>query len=210
MIQRFFTESDFEIFTTDATLENRMNLIQTNIQPKFKEIEQEILPFLNNSTDEFFYGHIAKHARRTVNAPKDTWIAFATNNRGYKMLPHFQFGLWGTHLFVWFANIYESANKQSIAKNFDKSKNKLYKIIPKNYAISYDHMKPDVLLKSKMKKEEFNQGIQRFYDIKKAEYLCGITIPKDEAITLSKDELINRIKDTYNTLLPLYKISISE
>lgn len=209
MIQTFFKESDFQIFTTDATLESRMNAIQSEIQPKFKEIEQEILPFLNDSTEDIFFGHIAKHARRTVNAPKDTWIAFATNKRGYKMLPHFQFGLWGTHLFVYFAIIYESPNKQLIATAFDKNKNKLFKLIPKNFVLSYDHMKPDVLLKSKMKKEEFNQGIQRFYDVKKAEFLCGITIPKDEAITLSKEELINLIKDTYNTLFPLYKLSIN-
>jgi len=208
MNQPFFTESDFNIFTTDSSLETRMDAIKSEIQPKFKEIEQEILPFLNNSTDEEFFSHIAKHARRTVNAPKDTWIAFATNKRGYKMLPHFQFGLWGTHLFVLFGVIYESPNKQKIATNFDKNKNKLFKLIPKNFVISYDHMKPDVLQRSKMKKDDFQQGIQRFHDVKKAEYLCGITIPKDEAITLSKESLIDAIKDTYNTLLPLYEISI--
>ncbi|MEH6936686.1 DUF1054 domain-containing protein [Bacillus sp. JJ664] len=208
MNQPFFTESDFNIFTTDSSLETRMDAIKSEIQPKFKEIEQEILPFLNNSTDEEFFGHIAKHARRTVNAPKDTWIAFATNKRGYKMLPHFQFGLWGTHLFVLFGIIYESPNKQKIATNFDKNKNKLFKLIPKNFVISYDHMKPDVHPRSKMKKDDFQQGIQRFHDVKKSEYLCGITIPKDEAITLSKESLIHSIKDTYNTLLPLYEISI--
>jgi uncharacterized protein YktB (UPF0637 family) len=208
MVQTFFTESDFQIFTTDSTLETRMAAIQNEIQPKFKQIEEVILPFLNESTDDIFFGHIAKHARRTVNAPKDTWIAFATNNRGYKMLPHFQFGLWGSHIFVFFAIIYESPNKQSIATNFEKNKTKIFKMIPKNFVISYDHMKPDVIEKSKMKKEEFNQGIQRFHDVKKAEYLCGITIPKEEAITLTKEELIHRVVDTYNTLLPLYKISI--
>jgi len=209
MTQTFFKESDFEIFTTDSTLEIRMSAIQNEIQPKFKEIEEEILPFLNVQTDQNFFGHIAKHARRTVNAPKDTWIAFATNNRGYKMLPHFQFGLWGTHLFVYFGIIYESPNKQSIAINFEKNKNKLYKMIPKDFVVSYDHMKPDVIQKSKMNKDEFNKGIQRFHDVKKAEYLCGITIAKDEAITLTKEELIQRIIETYNTLIPLYKISIN-
>ena len=37
-----------------------------------------------------FYPHVAKHARRSVNPPKDTWVAFATSKRGYKMLPHFK------------------------------------------------------------------------------------------------------------------------
>ena len=39
--------------------------------------------------------HVAKHARRSVNPPIDTWVAFAPNKRGYKMLPHFQIGLLG-------------------------------------------------------------------------------------------------------------------
>ncbi|WP_088067797.1 YktB family protein [Gottfriedia luciferensis] len=208
MVQPYFKESDFEIFTTDSTLETRMAAIQNEIQPKFKEIEQEILPFLSEQANQIFFGHIAKHARRTVNAPKDTWIAFATNNRGYKMLPHFQFGLWGSHLFVLFGIIYESPNKQSIAINFEKNKSKLFKMIPNDFVLSYDHMKPDVIQKSKMKKEDFYKGIQRLHDVKKSEFLCGITIQKDEAITLTKEELIHRIKETYNTLIPLYKISI--
>jgi hypothetical protein len=34
-------------------------------------------------------------------------LAFANSKRGYKKLPHFQIGLWDTHMFVWFAIIYE-------------------------------------------------------------------------------------------------------
>lgn len=210
MVQAFFTEKHFEIFTTDSTLEARMDQIQNEIQPKFKEIEEEIVAFLNNNTNDFFYGHIAKHLRRTVNPPKDTWIAFATNKRGYKMLPHFQFGLWGTHLFVLYGVIYESPNKETIATNFEKNKTKLLKMIPKEFVISYDHTKPDVHPRKKMTKDDLLQGIRRLHDVKKAEFLCGITIPKDEAITLSKEELLTKIKDTYNTLIPLYKLSINE
>src|SRR5699024_11327687 len=51
--------------------------------------------------------HIAKHARRTVNPPNDTWMAIAGNKRGYKKHPHFQVGLWDDHLFIWLAYIYE-------------------------------------------------------------------------------------------------------
>ena len=57
------------------------------------------------------YPHIAKHARRTINPPNDTWISFSSNPRGYKMQPHFQIGLWETHLFIWYAVIYEAKDK---------------------------------------------------------------------------------------------------
>ena len=54
---------------------------------------------------------MAKHARRTVNPPKDSWVAFAPYKRGYKSLPHFQIGLWRTHLFIVLVIIYEALKK---------------------------------------------------------------------------------------------------
>ena len=35
------------------------------------------------------YVHVAKHARRTVNPPPETWAAFSHEARGYKKTPHF-------------------------------------------------------------------------------------------------------------------------
>ena len=37
-----------------------------------------------------FYAHVARHARRTVNPPDDTWVAFGADRRGYKKTPHFK------------------------------------------------------------------------------------------------------------------------
>src|SRR5690606_2855666 len=34
--------------------------------------------------------HVARHARRTVNPPDDTWVAFAGDRRGYKKDAHFK------------------------------------------------------------------------------------------------------------------------
>ena len=36
------------------------------------------------------FAHVAKHARRTVNPPDDTWVAFALDKRGYKKHCHFK------------------------------------------------------------------------------------------------------------------------
>ena len=36
------------------------------------------------------FAHVAKHARRTVNPPDDTWVAFAPDKRGYKKHCHFK------------------------------------------------------------------------------------------------------------------------
>jgi uncharacterized protein YktB (UPF0637 family) len=36
------------------------------------------------------FAHVARHARRTVNPPDDTWVAFAPDRRGYKKHCHFK------------------------------------------------------------------------------------------------------------------------
>ena len=70
---------------------------------------------------------------RTVNPPNDTWVAFAANKRGYKMMPHFQIGLWETHLFVWFAVIYEAPNKAEFGKRLEEKA----EVINKNYSTTF-------------------------------------------------------------------------
>ena len=57
-----------------------------------------------------------------MNPPKDSWVAFAPYKRGYKALPHFQIGLWGSHLFIILAVIYEAPDKVAIAERLLKKK----------------------------------------------------------------------------------------
>ena len=96
-----------------------------------------------HGTDEFF-PHVAKHARRTVNPPKDSWVAFAPAKRGYKALPHFQIGLWGTHLFIILAVIYENPDKKGIAERLRNNLTVLT-ALPETYIVSGDHMKPEAV-----------------------------------------------------------------
>ena len=74
-----------------------MEALNKHVRPQLHELGEYFSQYLEATTGEVFYPHVAKHARRSVNPPKDTWVAFATNNRGYKMLPHFQIGLLKTN-----------------------------------------------------------------------------------------------------------------
>ncbi|SEN07690.1 Protein of unknown function [Lihuaxuella thermophila] len=105
-----FIENDFEVFNIDG-LEPRMYALKRQIRPKFEMIGEQIAPYLSMLVGEPVAVHIAKHARRTVNPPEETWVAWSTSRRGYKSLPHFQFGIRDLHLFIWFALIYECDKK---------------------------------------------------------------------------------------------------
>lgn len=200
-----FNANDFNVFSIEG-FQERMEALQQTIRPKLHILGDYFAQQLSIMTGEEIFPHVAKHARRTVNPPNDTWVAFAPNKRGYKMLPHFQIGLWGTHLFVWFAVIYEAPNKVEFGKKLEEHAEEFINTIPKHFVWSINHMKPDVIPHKNLAVEDLTSMFTRLQTVKKAEILCGIHIPREEAINLNSDELLDTIHNTFKTLLPLYQL----
>ncbi|WP_160720257.1 YktB family protein [Bacillus sp. USDA818B3_A] len=201
-----FTNEDFDVFLIDG-LEPRMEALKNTIRPKLEQLGEYFAPGLAALTGDEMFVHVAKHARRTINPPKDTWVAFASNPRGYKMLPHFQIGLWNTHLFVWFAVIYEAPQKEVMAERFIKKAAKIYKEIPKEFSWSLDHTKPDTIKHEQLSKNDLLAQFERLKTIKKAELLCGFTMERDRAIELGSQGLLEQLESVFTTVAPLYKIA---
>ncbi|MCH1623936.1 YktB family protein [Fredinandcohnia quinoae] len=201
-----FTEEDFDVFSIDG-LDNRMDALITLIRPKLEELGQYFAPTLSSLTGDEMFPHVAKHARRTINPPNDTWVAFANNNRGYKMLPHFQIGLWQTHLFVWFAVIYEAPMKSSLGKVLSNHVSDIQEVIPNDFVWSIDHTQPKVIQQSDLNIEDFKKMFERLETVKKAEILCGITINRDDVVKMSSDDLVNTFDQTFRRLIPLYQFA---
>ena len=171
-----FTKLDFEVFQIEG-LDARMKGIVEHIQPKFKVIGDELVDDLSALANNEMFLHIAKHLRRKVNPPKDTWLAIAANKRGYKQHPHFQLGLFDDRIFIWLAYIYELPAKAEIAKTFLKHQKELSSIIPPNYVISSDHYMKEA---DKFEDIKFKEVLTRFRDVKKAELLIGRHIYMDD------------------------------
>jgi uncharacterized protein YktB (UPF0637 family) len=201
-----FTKEDFDVFTIDG-FEDRMEALKSTIRPKLETLGNHFAPTLTTITGDEMFPHVAKHARRSVNPPKDTWVAFARNARGYKMLPHFQIGMWESHLFIWYAVIYEAAQKAEIAKSYEKNVASILKQIPSHFVWSVDHMKPGAIEQNELGKKGLLDLFQKVQNVKKAELLCGLHIDKEDVINMPPQELIAQIDQTFRTLLPLYKIS---
>ncbi|MEK4199444.1 YktB family protein [Cytobacillus sp. FSL K6-0265] len=200
-----FKKEDFDVFTIDG-LEERMEALIATVRPKLEALGETFSPFLSAETGDEMSPHVAKHARRTKNPPNDTWVAFANNPRGYKMLPHFQIGLWETHVFIWFAVIYEAPNKVEIAEKLQTKINEIYDEIPQDFVWSLDHTKPEVIKHSDLTKEELKNMFIRLQNVKKAELLCGINMPKEEAIKLSGSEFITYTESVFKKVIPLYQL----
>lgn len=198
-----FTKHDFEIFKID-TLAGRMEAIQTNIQPKFKQIGEGLLDDVSAMIGSEMHLHIARHLRRKVNPPNDTWLAIAGNKRGYKKHPHFQVGLWDDRVFIWLAFIYELPEKERIAARFIEETDFIRDSVPSDFYISLDHMKKDATTLGDI---DLDAALQRFHNVKKAEFLIGKVILADDPILTDGAAFMKLVKETYDRLIPIYRLA---
>lgn len=194
---------DFDVFTIDG-LEPRMDALKERIRPKFEELGAIFSNYFTTQLGEEFFPHVAKHARRKTNPPNDSWVAFAPYKRGYKAMPHFQIGLFESHLFINLAVIYEAPNKIAIANHLLKHED-LITALPSSFYISGDHMSPKT---DEISVESAEKILTRFRDVKKGEVLIGVKVLRDDAIQLSEKELLALIEQTFETLLPIYRAMI--
>lgn len=199
-----FTEDDFKVFEIDG-LEARMEALIKIIRPKLEELGRYFAPTLSVLSGMEMHYHIAKHARRTKNPPMDTWVAFSNNKRGYKMLPHFEIGLWESHLFIMFAVIYDAPRKEEYGDILLQNIEEITQTIPAHFAWSIDHTTPKTIKHHELTDKQLKAMFERMRTVKKAEILCGVSLEKEEAIRISGDEMLNKIQVTFETLQPLYK-----
>lgn len=205
MTNIIWTTKDFQVFEIDG-LDARMQALTDVIRPKFHALGEHYSSFLSATTGDEFFPHVAKHARRTINPPKDSWVAFAPYKRGYKSLPHFQIGLWGTHLFIVVAVIYEAPNKKEMAENL-LANMEVFNAIDETFSISSDHMSPHYETIQKDEKEkQLTKVLDRLRDVKKGEFLIGRYLTVDEAIALSEEQFMGLATNTFETLLPIYNV----
>lgn len=203
-----WTREDFNVFQING-LDERMDALASIIRPKFHELGETYSTYFSANLGEEFFPHVAKHARRTVNPPKDSWVAFSPYKRGYKSLPHFQIGLWGTHVFIVAAIIYEAPQKSAMAERLCQNI-EIFDALEDDFIISGDHMSPDAIMLGDAREEKLEQLLTRLRDVKKAEFLVGRHIPTEQAIAMTANQFDKLTEQTFEALLPIYNIIVGK
>jgi len=206
-LETFWTQQDFEVFETPG-LEQRMELLINRVRPKFEQLGTTYSAFFSGKSGEEFFPHVAKHMRRTVNPPNDSWVAFAPHKRGYKAVPHFQIGLWESHIFVILAVIYEAPNKKVMAEELLKSD--ILASLPKDFMLSGDHMKPEAESIADLEEAGIEKLVTRLRDVKKGELVIGRHILRDDASAMSPEGFHAFVEKTFTELLPVYDIMLQK
>ena len=201
-----FESADFDVFHISG-LEPRMEALIERVRPKLTLLGEQLAPFLSAHCGEPMFPHVAKHARRTINPPADTWVAWANSKKGYKAHPHFQVGLWSTHLFIQFAVIYESDNKEIFARHLEQRLDDLRRLIPADFRWSTDHMQPESTAHGDMSSDDFVRMIDKLKRVKKTEALCGIRIERNDPLLADADRFADTIRHTFERVMPLYRLA---
>ncbi len=198
----YWTERDFNVFEVEG-LAQRMEALQTVVQPKFRALGEHFSLYLSTFGKGEFHAHVAKHARRTVNPPDDSWVAFAPSKRGYKALPHFQIGLWNDRLFLTLCVIYENQDKKAIAERLHHSR--VLESLPNEFVVYGDHTKKEAKTIEQLGKEGIEQQLNRLLNVKSAELVVGLMLSREQALRYDESSFIDMVEETYRTLWPVYE-----
>jgi uncharacterized protein YktB (UPF0637 family) len=80
MVIEPFAPKDFRVFDLPA-FADRMAAIRAQVRPKLEGLGAALAPDVAKLTGTEIHAHVAKHARRTVNPPADTWVAFGPDRQ---------------------------------------------------------------------------------------------------------------------------------
>lgn len=121
-----FQPYDFEIFSVEGFSE-RMAEIYEHVRPKLIKLGDELAPELARKLHMEFFPHVAKHARRTVNPPPETWAAFGPSPRGYKRYGYLALCISGAGLHARVVVKSEADRRTEMAQALIKRKSELGK-----------------------------------------------------------------------------------
>ncbi|MCL6631361.1 MAG: DUF1054 domain-containing protein [Alicyclobacillus herbarius] len=204
---RGFTDDDFEVFAVPG-LEPRMAELKARLRPKLEQLGQDLSEYLSQRLGRPMWAHVAKHARRTVNPPDDSWVAFCHERRGYKKHPHFQVGAWRTHAFAVFGVISECPGRAQYAARLLQRVEEVKTWVSDDYVWIPDHTNPASLPAVSVDTERLLELFERLGQSRQGELLVGICIPREEAVELGAVGFEERVKETFNRLIPFYELAI--
>ncbi|WP_429971657.1 DUF1054 family protein [Fructilactobacillus sp. Tb1] len=193
-----FTDSDFLVFN-DPTLAGRMDKIRATLDPKFETIAKPILEILASDGQDW-YAHVAKHRMRKIYAPDTTWVAFSTNKRGYKMLPHFELGFWNDNLYLYLA-VESNMKPKQTAEIYPKLQATAADVakLPNNFVLSQNHMVNETLPLS-----DYDEVVKQFKKVKALDVLVGVKVARGDKL-IGTDGVDDYLLSSLKTLLPLYE-----
>ncbi len=203
-----FSAADFKVFEAKG-FQPRMQEIRARIRPKLEALGHSLAPAIQRTTGEATFAHVAKHARRTVNPPDDTWVAFAGDPRGYKKHPHFKVAVSRTCVRFLFEIGPEHADKRRWASAWKKSAPKLGPVIRRVKGLSWfknEHDEEAAAPLADLGPEQLGELGDELTRTRDGQLVVGRAVPAAEAARWTEAQYRESALETFRALAPLYRL----
>ena len=203
-----FTASDFKVFDLKG-FQPRMAAIRTQIRPKLEALGADLLPDIGRLTGGETFAHVAKHARRTVNPPDDTWVAFGPDKRGYKKSCHFKVAISRRCARFLFEAGPEYADKKKWVGAWKKHAGRLAPSFMKAKGLAWfknEHDEEPAAILADLRNEEIARLGEELTRTRDGQFVLGRLVSEADATKWGPDEYRKAATTTFEVLAPLYRL----
>ena len=203
-----FTASDFKVFTVSG-FQARMEAIRERIRPRLEALGRSLLPDVARATSAEAFAHVAKHARRTVNPPDDTWVAFAPDKRGYKKHCHFKVAVSRNCVRFLFEAGPEHANKKRWAAAWKKNGPRLGPVLRRVKGLAWfknEHDEEPAGMLADVDAEGFARLADELLRGRDGQVVLGRVVSATEASRWKDANYRAAALETFRALAPLYRL----
>ena len=203
-----FTAKDFQVFAI-PDFPGRMAAIRGHIQPKLFALAEEIAPGLAPIVGSEAFPHVAKHMRRTVNPPDDTWVAFGPEKRGYKKAPHFKLAISRHCIRFLFEMGPEYADKAKWVRAWERETGRLAGQLRKRPGLGWyknEHDEEPAALLASLSLQEIGGLAGELTRRKDGQLVLGRRLDPAEVLRLKPAAFVQAALATFGDLALLYRL----
>jgi uncharacterized protein YktB (UPF0637 family) len=155
------------------------------------------------------YAHVARHLRRTVNPPDDTWVALGPEARGYKKAGHFKVAVSRHCVRFLFEVGPKHADKKRWASAWKKSAPRLGPVLRRVRGLAWfknEHDEEPAAPLADLRPEDLAELADEIVRTRDGQLVLGRTVAADEAARWTEAQYRSAALETFRALAPLYRL----
>ncbi len=203
-----FTATDFRVFEIPG-LKARMDAIRSRIRPKLEAAGRDLLADVSRIGGAEAFAHVARHARRTVNPPEDTWVAFAGDRRGYKRHCHFKVAVSKGAIRFLFEAGPELADKPRWALAWRRHAPQLIPVLRRARGMAWfknEHDEVPAASLTDMSLDDVARLGEELTRTRDGQLVLGRAVLAQEATRWQSRDYGRAARETFHVLAPLYRL----
>ena len=203
-----FRASDFKVFDIPG-FKPRMAAIRTQIRPKLEAAGRDLLSDVARIGGGEAFVHVARHARRTVNPPDDTWVAFADDRRGYKKHCHFKVAISRGAVRFLFEAGPEHADKKRWAAAWKRNAPRLAPVLRRVRGLAWfkdEHDEEAAAPLGDLTPEQLAELADELTRTREGQLVLGRAVPAEQAARWTEAQYRDAALETFRALAPLYRL----